>query len=723
MSKESNSNDIAILLGTMQGSTASPAIWLAVCNVILKALEGKAPGLVFTSADGSLRHHRTGEAFVDDTDLWVNAEALGDLEATEENITAAIQLTAQVWERLLTATGGALAHSKCKWAQASWKWKSSGTCKLATIEESPGKIMLTSGTSTEEIEITRVNPSKGICTLGVRTAMDGDNKDELEHRKQQAQTVKQRVIHAPLTRAHASLALHNVWKLQIGYSLGITTLSMNECEEIQSIFSQTFASKMGYRGTMPSQVRYGPEKYGGAAVPSIYAMQGRKHVEMFLGHMRADDIGADLLRISQSYTQLEAGTSKHVMQYPWEAAEQYVTTTWITSLWDFLTKIDATIEVEDAWRPLPQRENDQFLMDRIGQDSAITTTEIRQFQRCRIYLQVTTLSDIVDGTGKFIDEKAWRGERDKYRTATYRYPTQQRPDGNAWRAYRKLLLRHCIENSVNRRMTSTLGEWLCNAPSQQWRYHFSPSNHKIYRSVVGSPILIFPQGPTRQLFPFSESYTSQETKPQDAVPCTITKESEAIRLVGWSKKRTQNPSMDPSSEPPEDPLRFLKQKFRSQWQAAFMKNIKYAEGIKAEDLVSALRTNKQLWVSSDGSQKAKKGGFAWVLASAAGPVLHSGGREWKSNQDSYRMEAAGLLGGFIVVNALREAYQHRCPSRHTLDNESVVKQTVEVRRISPTNALRSEAALLKAINKIGGEQPNKTIGWVRGHQDDTMGPL
>jgi hypothetical protein len=93
--------------GTGQGSCASPAIWLMICSFIMDILKQNANGMVMEGVEKeivfAIIHWIKG--FVDDTSIFTNLK-YGDnnleellLKATED---------AQMWEGLLSATGGEL---------------------------------------------------------------------------------------------------------------------------------------------------------------------------------------------------------------------------------------------------------------------------------------------------------------------------------------------------------------------------------------------------------------------------------------------------------------------------------------------------------------------------------------------------------------------------------------------------------------------------------------
>jgi hypothetical protein len=94
------------LFGTGQGSGASSAVWLMLVVVLLNTLDRILPDRIsFRSADGTIHHRRLVDAFVDDT----AALGLSDNGSRSlEDLVASLETIAQMWEKLLHYSGGAL---------------------------------------------------------------------------------------------------------------------------------------------------------------------------------------------------------------------------------------------------------------------------------------------------------------------------------------------------------------------------------------------------------------------------------------------------------------------------------------------------------------------------------------------------------------------------------------------------------------------------------------
>ena len=69
---------------------------------------------------------------------------------------------------------------------------------------------------------------------------------------------------------------------------------------------------------------------------------------------------------------------------------------WLQGLRFYHADVDGLIRLDDPGVPSLQRHHDQYLMDMVLADPKWKPIEIKRINWCRLYLNVTTLSDITD---------------------------------------------------------------------------------------------------------------------------------------------------------------------------------------------------------------------------------------------------------------------------------------------------------------------------------------
>jgi len=147
------------ILGMMQGSAAVGALWGLVSSMLFSILlRSRFPATRFPSPNVRIFTERNGEAYVNDTTLWMMA-MVGSMQI----LLRKAEQQAQSWERLLWMTGGALNLKKCFWYHIEWKWTATGAPAMMTIDKTPGwTIQLTQGSDHKSpITIKRVEVNVG----------------------------------------------------------------------------------------------------------------------------------------------------------------------------------------------------------------------------------------------------------------------------------------------------------------------------------------------------------------------------------------------------------------------------------------------------------------------------------------------------------------------------------------------------------------------------------
>jgi hypothetical protein len=238
-SPQAFSNAIDWILGIIQGSGHSCPSWGLTSSVMLDQME-QTPGATFHSPRPNKTIKRTGEAFIDDTTLW-----LLRLGLYLPLIVTMMRSMAQRWEKLLYATGGALNRAKCYWYGISWHFADTGAPTMVTDPDPDMTIQLTSGSDPTPLPIQQLPTNQGQRTLGVRLAPDGSDKHEFLHRLQKALSIKTKIAAAPLGREHIRIGFQAIWRMAIQYPLGSTCFTKQQCDRIQSKYLPTFLSRMG----------------------------------------------------------------------------------------------------------------------------------------------------------------------------------------------------------------------------------------------------------------------------------------------------------------------------------------------------------------------------------------------------------------------------------------------------------------------------------------------
>jgi hypothetical protein len=255
----------------------------------------------------------------------------------------------------------------------------------------------------------------------------------------------------------------------VGYLLASLSMSFSQLDRVQRTAMQVIIAKCGYNRHTKREILYGPLEYGGASFRHLYVQQGIGQVTSFLRHWRQDSVTGKLLRCALAWIHMTAGVSQSIL-VDVHSEMPHLESKWIASLRQFLSKIDATIEVDDPGISPPQRIHDSYLMDHILQSKQFKPAQIRCLNYCRLYLQAVTVSDITTNAGLQLDLSKRKGHPSLVSSVTqYIRVHQDRPTDKEWRLWKKTNL---LWSDVHGNLTTPFGSWMQTSQDQRQR-HFA----------------------------------------------------------------------------------------------------------------------------------------------------------------------------------------------------------------------------------------------------------
>jgi hypothetical protein len=275
------------------------------------------------------------------------------------------------------------------------------------------------------------------------------------------------------SKAYLSYTLYIRPKLL--YPLPCTSFTPAQCCTIQAPALAALLPKLKLNRHSPRAVLFSGPTYGGLSLPDLYDNQGFGQLSLFIRHLKLGDETGQLILSTLSHMQLSIGSSRPFLTTSFATYGKLIEPNWITSIWSYAKLTNTTIEVENQWLPTLAREGDATIID-AALTLNLTTSQIRQINACRIYLQVITISDISTVDGRYILPHILKGLRSKERISNLRWPTTYRL--THWAAW-KLFLQYI---SSGTKLDRNLGIWLAE-PHQQWKWFYNPTENAIYNHV------------------------------------------------------------------------------------------------------------------------------------------------------------------------------------------------------------------------------------------------
>jgi hypothetical protein len=131
-----------------------------------------------------------------------------------------------------------------------------------------------------------------------------------------------------------------------------------------------------------------------------------------MGHIRSTIITSKHIYQQIDYTQLYIGCSTQVLSQDYNRYRHaIICPNWITALWESLHACNASISKKLEWIPHPTRLFDIPITEALTTSTRVKHSNLSAINRCRIYLWVFFLSDIINVPGDKIEEWAINGER------------------------------------------------------------------------------------------------------------------------------------------------------------------------------------------------------------------------------------------------------------------------------------------------------------------------
>ena len=383
--------EFAPLFGTGQGSGASPAVWLSLVVILLHTLDRIIPDRMnFTPISSGQSHSRLSDAFVDDTSVGFTSSSDND---TLTGLVSRLQKVAQTWEHLLHLSGGKLNLSKCSWYVLRWDWKS-GRPHLQKIQSSDPPLAIRQGASDDLVSIRRTELTESSKMLGVLLNPLGDFTDHLNLLRIKADKFARRLLSPRITSSDACVFHRSMYIPAMRYSLASLAVNEEALSGVQTKVIQSLLQKMYFTSKLPTSLRHGPVEMGGLGLYDLRTEAGLEALKFFRNSIYAQSEAGNLLRLNLEYSQRESGIGQSLLQYP-GVHVPYLTPSWILSLRQYLFLHNMHVIVTDSYVDPLRGPTDQYIMDPLHLQR-YGTSQQRDINLVRIYLQVSTLSDLVD---------------------------------------------------------------------------------------------------------------------------------------------------------------------------------------------------------------------------------------------------------------------------------------------------------------------------------------
>ena len=687
--------------GALQGNGASPATWVVISTPLLNMLRQAGNGGFFVEPISKKIHHSVGYAFVDDTDL-IQLD-LRDSSITVEEIMLQMQNGINRWEGGLKATGGAIVPGKSWVYPIDFKFNQKGQWEYKSIEEIDYNFTVKDHSNTTHT-LRQFEADHGHETLGVILAPDGNNKDVIRELRSKSEVWKDHVQAGHIDRKEAWQAISTTIMKTIQYPLPALTLTKEECKHITAPILEAGLPKSAVCRNYPRAVLYGPKKEGGMGLWDPYDFQGIERISYLQQHLAAPTMMGELLRTSIEAAKIEIGIGRDLFGLDYQVYQALLTPCWIKDVWKYARENNITIYDYTTGNMDTSRENDLFLMEIITNEG-FTRSELKRINMCRLYLQVMTLSDIVDGYGDYYT-CSYNGIKDSTLPDTYIYPKQEKPDSKTIAIWKKAIRKSFP--SKQGKLEYRLGKWTIKSiDDHNWLYH--PPSTTLYQRH-GNQWKVWTRNFIRGTIgrrPKFHYRTNGFNIPTNCCIATVKRTSNRniVQITGWreweliSKRKQKYESLDWLSTSNE--------KISTDDELAICKDI----------------ANGTIKAVSDGSYKSEieAGTAGWIMENEASTTQCTGKVKVTGpgyEQCSYRSELMGILALITHIVKLCIKYHIKEGTVHIgCDGKGAIDAIMN--KYESVQTSRKHFDIISSIHKLIDLTPiNWTFRHISAHQDD-----
>ena len=433
----------------------------------------------------------------------------------------ALQISAQLWERVLHTSGGALNLSKCFWYIQYWQWDVRGRPICSKITDCQPSLTMRKGEDSTAHVIERVENTQSKRTLGVYLAPLPDFVLHTNALKEKTDALAGKLRTSALNKTFAFMLYQGKYVPSVNYSLPVCSMNTAQLQSIQTQFISALLNKLGFNQHYPRAVVYGPHELGGLQLIDVRYEQGVQNTQSLLNYVGTSNPIGDYLMISIRHLQLELGLVSDILLYP-PKYTAYTTPCWARHLIDFFHTHTITVATPRSKPPSISRLNDISIMETVVQCSNFTPREITDINLVRIFLQIVTISDISTGDGLSISPDAWNVRKMSDRQSVFPiWPRQPFVSQSQRRLWQTMLCQLFLQ-SHSQRLRIPLGQWTGHLSNMTWAAHISAYPHRLLLCMSPTRYAVYNIHKQRTFYQSTilpSSFLS--SLPSSCTPCTL----------------------------------------------------------------------------------------------------------------------------------------------------------------------------------------------------------
>ena len=376
------------------------------------------------------------------------------------------------WKNILEASGGKLATEKCSYYAIGWIFSRGGKPEMVDFS-SGNQNDLHQDFSANKIDIADHHKS-----LGHRMSPKDPSKAQINHMKDIEDRFVGILNQNHLTSKENEVLYRSTYTPTVRYILQGSCMNKLELQRVSRKSKQLFLQRMTYPKTIASNVVFGSTELGGLGMLELHTEQNLLNLQLLERALNDNQMAGSIIKVAISHWKWQIGTGRN----PFESEYHYPhdESKWLKELRKFTIQYQVKINIGENEYPL-QRDNDKYIME-LAEEFGFNTFELRFLNHCRLFLNVISVSDIVNESGRGIDPSVTNFKKLSANQKSH-HCVQQKPDHTKWSIWFKFL--HLITKTRQNSLKRPLGPWIVDQDRIRGQFQSYRTNTKIYREREG----------------------------------------------------------------------------------------------------------------------------------------------------------------------------------------------------------------------------------------------
>lgn len=270
--------------------------------------------------------------------------------------------------------------------------------------------LTTQGNDDVRTNIQRSPLSKSNRILGVYLSPDGNFTTQLQILKKKADDFAYSLRSPRLTPQDVITFHRTTYGPSMRYVLPALAVDEEELSSVQSkILAAILNEELEHSSKLSTEIRHGPTEMGGLALIDLSTEVGISQLKYMRDAIYSDSEAGKLIIMSLKYSQIEAGIAEPLLEHP-HICLSYLTPTWLLSVRQYLYQHNLTVSLTDVLKVKLKSRYDQCIMSSPCLAN-YTKSQQTDLNLVRLYLQVTTLSDMTESDGIHVCKHYLQGHR------------------------------------------------------------------------------------------------------------------------------------------------------------------------------------------------------------------------------------------------------------------------------------------------------------------------